>query len=299
MASPADALALKQYPQMGWALSDPELGPILRQAAAEGWDANRLQGAIYGTNWWKQSNEAQRQWENLTNTDPAQAANLRNQKAADIAATAGTMGVTLPGEMVNSMADAALRYGWNDNQLKAQITLNYRYAGNGSIGGAATIRNQYVDLARQYFVPISDPTMAQWIQSTLSGQQNAASFTGYLEGMAKSRFAYDQNVTRAIDQGIAPETYFAPYKQEIAKLLEVAPESIDFNDPRYSKVLDTTDPNGLRRTMTLSEATSYARSLPAWQTTNNAQQTAAQTADKILSTFGKVNSSASSGTVTG
>lgn len=38
---------------MRWALDEPELGPILTKAAEEGWDENRLRGAIFGTQWFR------------------------------------------------------------------------------------------------------------------------------------------------------------------------------------------------------------------------------------------------------
>lgn len=46
-------LAANLYAGMAWALRDPELGPVLTKAAQEGWDKNRLRGAVLGTNWFK------------------------------------------------------------------------------------------------------------------------------------------------------------------------------------------------------------------------------------------------------
>lgn len=61
-AAPAPAnggdLARQTYGYMAWALDDAELGPLLTQAATEGWDENRLRGALYATNWFKQHGTA-------------------------------------------------------------------------------------------------------------------------------------------------------------------------------------------------------------------------------------------------
>lgn len=56
--APADPAAIDQmardlYSHMEWALNDGELGPLLRQATAEGWDENRLKGAVFKTNWFR------------------------------------------------------------------------------------------------------------------------------------------------------------------------------------------------------------------------------------------------------
>lgn len=51
-------LAASLYAGMAWALKDPELGPVLTKAAQEGWDKNRLRGAVLGTNWFKTNGTA-------------------------------------------------------------------------------------------------------------------------------------------------------------------------------------------------------------------------------------------------
>lgn len=51
-------LARQTYGYMAWALDDAELGPLLTKAATEGWDENRLRGALYATNWFKQHGTA-------------------------------------------------------------------------------------------------------------------------------------------------------------------------------------------------------------------------------------------------
>lgn len=57
-AANAGTLARQTYGYMAWALDDAELGPLLTQAATEGWDENRLRGALYATNWFKQHGTA-------------------------------------------------------------------------------------------------------------------------------------------------------------------------------------------------------------------------------------------------
>lgn len=72
-ATASDEDVLSFYPQFAWALDDPELGALLQQAAREGWDAGRLAGALYKTQWWQTKGKAQRSWIMLAGTDPAEA----------------------------------------------------------------------------------------------------------------------------------------------------------------------------------------------------------------------------------
>src|SRR5690242_1146354 len=59
------------YGYVGAILDNPEVGQVLRTAAAQGWTKERLQGAIFNTNWWRNTSASQRAWEVLKSTDPA------------------------------------------------------------------------------------------------------------------------------------------------------------------------------------------------------------------------------------
>ncbi|MDQ3223726.1 MAG: hypothetical protein M3Q75_09700, partial [Gemmatimonadota bacterium] len=60
------------YPFLVIYLNEAEIGPILRQAAEESWSAARLEGAVQGTQWWANHNDAQRKWEYLKATNPGE-----------------------------------------------------------------------------------------------------------------------------------------------------------------------------------------------------------------------------------
>src|SRR5690348_11276268 len=55
----------EQYGYVGAILDNPEVGGLLRQAANNGWTKERLQGAIFQTNWWKTTSATARAWEVL------------------------------------------------------------------------------------------------------------------------------------------------------------------------------------------------------------------------------------------
>lgn len=53
-------------------LTQPELAPLLIQAAAENWEASKLQAAIENTGYWKNTTSRQRQWAMLSDAERAQ-----------------------------------------------------------------------------------------------------------------------------------------------------------------------------------------------------------------------------------
>jgi len=67
--------------QWGWLLNDPEIGPIIAKAEAQGWTQDEFTAAIQGTNWYRSHSASVRQWEQTLNEDPATA---RQQLAQQI-----------------------------------------------------------------------------------------------------------------------------------------------------------------------------------------------------------------------
>jgi hypothetical protein len=47
------AAVLRQYPDRAWMLDDPDLGPLLARAVAEGWSALQLRANVTNTNWFR------------------------------------------------------------------------------------------------------------------------------------------------------------------------------------------------------------------------------------------------------
>ena len=78
----------------------------------------------------------------------------------------------------------------------------------------------------------------------------------------------------------------APYKQKMADLLEVDPNSIDFNDTLLQRGLQGVDSQGKPRVVPLYEFEKQIREDPRWQYTDNAYSTYTDVGTKLLSMFG-------------
>ncbi len=67
------AEAAEEFPGFAWALSDPELGPLLREAAGPpAWTPAKLQARLQQTQWWRTNSAAVRNYMTLAGTDPAE-----------------------------------------------------------------------------------------------------------------------------------------------------------------------------------------------------------------------------------
>ena len=279
----------RDYGYMAAFMDDPELGPILTKAAQQGWDQSTLQGAIYKTHWYQSHSAATREFDSQTRLDPAtQKANIASQ-VADITAQAKRAGVTLDAQAISQMAVNSLRFGWNAQQLTNAIIAQGKLDLSGKNPNAAlTTKDNLVEAARQYMVPVSDQQLTKWVKDIQAGNLSVNDFNGYLKEQAKSLFP---GLSGAIDRGVTVEQYADPYRQQAANILEVDPESIDFmKNPTYQKALFQVDPKtGDRTAMSLADWSTYLRGLPQYAKTNQAKDQAAQFAQSILSTFGKVS----------
>ena len=102
-------------------LDDPELGPILRQAAKEGWDNTRLAGMLRQTNYWKSNADSNRKWRILYTLDPATAEQQRQATTVTVANIARDLGFNYTAEQQRYFAGLALANGWTTDQITEHL----------------------------------------------------------------------------------------------------------------------------------------------------------------------------------
>lgn len=309
----------QNYGYLAAYLDEPEVGDLLRRAAREGWTPQRLEVELRKTDFWKTTTDAQRQWDAVRKLNPADAKAQRDNRAQEITALAQQLGVRLDPARLAEIADESMRFGWSQTQIRNAVTAEYEYGG-GTQPGERTARQgvqkgpmspgeragfapvvvtpegdgfglagqtarQIREMAGQYLVPISNQMLEKWTEQIVRGTTDMEGFNSYLVEQAKSLFP---GMAGALDKGVTVAQYADPYRQIAARELELNPESIDLNDPRFRKMLDQTDSQGNRVSMTLSESAEYLRTLPEWQQTRGANEKAASLTENILRTFGAV-----------
>lgn len=279
------------YPDIVPYLHDKEIGPILLDAAQNGWSDARLLGRVQQTTFWKTHSQTQRAWDLLNTTDRATAHAQVQTQMASISQLVQQSGQQLSPIQIHDIAVNALRNGWSSDQIKAAVGAQSKIVvgPNGKpTGQAAVTLDTLKQQASQYLVPVSNQTLQTWVNQISNGQVPQAAFESYLKEQAKSLFP---GMSVAIDSGVTPQQYTDPYRQLAAQTLEVPPDSVNFSDPKWSKALFQVDPKtGARTSMSLADWGKTLRSDPiyGYGKTAQAKSTAADFAENILNTFGAV-----------
>jgi hypothetical protein len=294
----------------------PGLDKILVQAVDEEWDNEKFLAAARGTSWWQKNapalrtriidrekyNELRAADENVDKTEYglylAKKKNEVKAKAREIA------GVTLTEEQAQSVAEKIYN-GFLDDDPLAVNALIIPFIGKvSSIAGTGTGAQNitaYSGQALQAYQTLQSIAKANGfsIKDILPGISTTA--TGgdleqaVLQGLAAgtidiNRVAQDarvlagqgqpQYVRNLLNQGYDLENVYAPYKNQMAAVLEINPDMIDLNDPTLrSAITDKGD-------MNLFDFKRALRQDNRWQYTQSARDEVSSGALKVLQDFG-------------
>lgn len=149
-ASPeeVEAYIRRNYGYLSAFLDIPEIRTILSDAAKQGWDTARLQGAVYATEWWRNTSAAEREWQTIIGTDNAEASRRLTERLTAVENETAKLGLTLDPDVLWRIADASIRFNWSDEQMRRAIGAELRKAstpgqtvapGQGAGGDAAAL----------------------------------------------------------------------------------------------------------------------------------------------------------------
>ncbi len=280
-----DHFIMSNYPQLTWAMGDPELGPLLRRAAAERWDAGRLQGELQKTKWYRKRSADERQWDALIGSDPATAREQYRDAQRMVGQVSNSLGIAVPPNKLAKLTLDAASQGWDEREIASHLAAYLKFDPEVQLtGGAGAVVNQVKAQAANYFVPLSEEAAFEWGKKILTGYADEQALQGYLQSQAMSRFP---TLAESIERGFSPKQLFDPYIQQIGQLLDVSPETIDLMDSKWSPVLDFVDSNGTRRPRTLSETSDFVRRQDEWRGTQVALDAGSQFVEEITKRFGK------------
>ena len=118
---------------------------------------------------------------------------------------------------------------------------------------------------------------SQWASRIAAGEP-IETFKQTIRDAAK--LGLPENVKKLIDQGIDLDTIYSPYKQTMASILEINPDSISVNDPTLRMGI------GADKEMPLYEYQRALKQDARWQYTNNAKEDVSNSVQKVLRDFG-------------
>jgi hypothetical protein len=216
------------------------------------------------------------------NTTSSYARGLASAKAYIESVASGLTGTMSPERLdafVKKMYDSANDKDPNiiNRELSALISYKPGTQLGGAIGGdlttlRATARANGFDLDTQFGSNIND-----WLQRLARGE-SVETFKNTIRGAAK--LGLPDKVANLLDQGLDIKDIFAPYRNVMASVLEIAPDSISLDDKTLRSAI------GPEKEMSIYDFQRALRKDPRWQYTDNARQETSSTVLGILRDFG-------------
>jgi len=268
--------------------SVPELQGLLRQAYNEKWSTARFEYEIKQTSWWKNNSDTTRQWDMMSQMDPATARQqVQNRTSEMLAMSLEQFGVSFSAGQLSKLATDSLRFGWSQQTLLNAIGLEATKSQRGMSQLAQGFIGQGIKAtAYQYGLNLADNTFNQWIVDIASGKQARQGFTSYALQTAKTLY---KGIASQLDAGLTFQQIVDPYRNYASQILELNPETISFIDPKWTRAVNFTDDKGQVRAMGLDEWGDYLRQDKqfGYEYTSQAQQRAYQVVNNLANLFGK------------
>lgn len=284
MANPKiDPQTLAQ--EYGWALavlnSDNELRHLFNQAVQHTWTADEFTARVRNTKWFQDHTQQQRQNIVLRDTDPAEYHRRLQQVSSTVRQVAGQLGVdtqAMSSTAFNALVQHAFDNGWDATEIQRNLAAGVNWtsriaagsAAHSAVNGqAATVAADIRQTAAAYGVNVSPNFIGSQVSNILQGNATKDGYVNYFKDMAKQIFpAY----SKQIDAGYTMDQVAEPYRQSMATLLEMNPNSLGLTDPTLRRALTVVDPKSEKPTATpLWQFENTIRGDPRWQNTNNAR----------------------------
>ena len=215
-------------------------------------------------------------------TTSTYARGLASAKAYIEATASGLTGTMSPERLdafVKRMYDSANDKDINiiTRELAALVSYKPGMQLGGSVGGdltalRATARANGFNLDTSFGSSIND-----WLQRLAKGE-SIETFKNTIRGAAK--LGLPDKVANLLDQGLDLKDIYAPYRNVMASVLEVAPDSISLDDKTLRMAI------GPEKEMSIYDFQRSLRKDSRWQYTNNAREEASDSVLKVLKDFG-------------
>lgn len=239
--------------------------------------------------WFKRYNSDQQQ-AIKDSTDPRFAKDFeeslrtRAQRVRDIA---NQYGVPIGEEFINVAARHARMNNWTDQDILdylSPVLETAATAGTDLRGRAGDAQTQLKKWASDNGLRLTDTQLAAFVKRGAMGEQSIDDAKAeirkmYLKGAYPAWADY-------IDRGMDPSEIAAPYKAEMAALLEIDEDQIGFDDPLMQKAMQGVDDKGQPATVPLWQYKQMVRKDPRWQKTDNAYETYTNVGTELLQMFG-------------
>lgn len=265
--------------------SDPELKSLFRKAVAQTYTPQRFQAELRNTKWFQKNGEAWRNAAIQKAADPATYASKVGQVRQRIWMMRNEMGAQMGTSQLRQFAETAYMLGWDDNQIRNQLGQYVQYTSGRLWGHAGQIETELREWAQLQGVALSDQWVRDNAAAIVSGAKTIEDSKKILNDYAISAYPH---LAERIRAGETLDQISTPYRQTMATLLELNPESITMKDPTIKKALGSKDEQGKPALRTLYDFENDLRQDKRWLKTKNAQDAAMETTNRILRDMGLI-----------
>jgi hypothetical protein len=191
-------------------------------------------------------------------------------------------GAELTDDEINTLAQEAYDKGLDRerNSLNAFLDQKFKFTAEGAKGKAGEQLADLQKVAAANGLDLQKAFGAQlptWLASINKGE-SIETFKKRIRDVAK--IGMPQNIASLIDNGVDLDAIYSPYKNVMASVLEINPESITLNDPVLRSAI-TGD-----KELPIYEFQRQLRKDTRWQYTNQAREEVSDVALKVLRDFG-------------
>ncbi len=282
--------------QYGWALavlrSDKELSALFDRAVQSTYSQARFVAELRNTKWYKTRSESVRQSLVLQKADPAEY-NRRVQRAKQAVADQyyAMTGRAMTDGTAALLGKQAFQFGFNDAEIRDMVgntaksqTLMMKGGLGGTLGEA---ERQIRQAADDYGLDFSDTYIAGRLNDIARQKTDVTAEVNRYRQWAKSAYPA---LADQLDQGETVKDIAEPYRQMLARTLEVSDKSVGVADKQIKRALTYRPTVGKKvgppTLMSLSQFEAEVKNDPRWDKTKNAQDSMMAVGRKVLQDMG-------------
>jgi hypothetical protein len=186
--------------------------------------------------------------------------------------------------------------GYSDNEIHDLVGRSFNAAVQMKKGIGGTLgeaERQIRTAVEDYGLDMGEPWIANQLNYVATGRADATSIADYLRKQAISKYGAFQ---QELENGMTMRDIAEPYKQLMAKTLEISDKSLTISDPSIQKALQNRPPakNGKPGTPVAMPLWQFEEGLKAdkrWNGTQNAQDSIMAAGRKVLADWGLTSGS--------
>ena len=264
--------------------SFPELDALLKKAVAHSWTAQRFQVELRQSDWFKHHSDVWRQNIALKFSDPSTYKERLGNSLTSVQNLAGAFGARLSDKATRRLAERALLFGWDENQIRDVLAKHVIPSETGHYGGdLSAIENQLRNTALRNGVRIGDHQLRNWMRNIVRGDSSQQQFETHIRDVAAKTFsAYGDQIKGGMDMA----DLASPYIQSMSDILELNPASLDLYDHTIRKALSFKNDKGEQVPMSITDFEDSLRQDQRWQYTKQAKDQAKGYTNAIAKMWG-------------